>query len=127
MPLTPVTAALFDTAYVQRQWSVLGSRLAPTGPPTDTPPAGPECSARPGMPLTSTHYTTYHTTLPYLLHRIIVCICIGCAALGLLGLCCPNPDGVMLSCCSPGNGNGGAQGMNDEWKSYIIAIHAGLC
>lgn len=48
MPLTPVTAALFDTAYVQRQWPVLGSRLAP--PPADSPPAstGPECSARPG-------------------------------------------------------------------------------
>ena len=120
MPLTPVTAALFDTAYVQRQWSVLGSRLAPTGPPTDTPPAGPECSARPGMSLPSTLSATQYLTY------IRTCICIGCSALGLLGLCCPNPDGVMLSCCSPGNGNGGAQGMNDEWKSYIIAIHAGI-
>ena len=66
MPLTPVTAALFDPAYVQRQWSVLGSRLAPTGPPTDTPPAGPECSARPGAPLTSIHYTLHYNAFPYI-------------------------------------------------------------
>ena len=46
MPLTPVTAVLFDPAYVQRQWPVLGSRLPPPPPPSSAPP---DCAARPGQ------------------------------------------------------------------------------
>ena len=103
MPLTPVTAALFDTPYVMREWTVLGSRL-PTPLPVASPNNGgstsntPECSTRPS-----------------------------CVTLGLTGMCCPTPEGVYLACCNPSSNNNNPNagvGMQDEWKSYIFAIHA---
>jgi hypothetical protein len=46
MPLTPVTAVLFDQTYVQRQWPVLGSRLL-----SQTSILQPECAAHLSMAL----------------------------------------------------------------------------
>lgn len=86
MPLTPLTATLFDNTYVQRQWPVLGSRLQ-----SNSPVSAPECAAHPV-----------------------------CVSLGLTGTCCPNSDGVSLACCGTSLSNG----ISDEWKSFIYAIHA---
>ena len=44
-----------------------------------------------------------------------------CVALALLGLCCPNPAGVMLACCD--SGPNGAK-MQDEWKGLLYIDHA---
>ena len=44
-----------------------------------------------------------------------------CQALSLLGLCCPNPAGIMLSCCESGP-NGSR--MQDEWKGLLYIDHA---
>lgn len=98
MPLTPVTAALFDVPFVLKEWPVLGSRLPPTPAPVASSPAslGPECSSRPS-----------------------------CTALGLTGMCCPTPEGTFLSCCSSSNPSAPSSAvMQDEWKSHIFTIHA---
>lgn len=44
-----------------------------------------------------------------------------CQALSLLGLCCPNPAGVMLACCD--SGTSGSK-MQDEWKGLLYMDHA---
>ena len=98
MPLTPVTAALFDVYYVTRQWPVLGARLSVTAPtaPVAAPTAtvsGPECSSRPS-----------------------------CTSLGLTGMCCPTPEGLTLACCN-NNPSTTTNGNNGEYVcTYKIAI-----
>lgn len=45
MPLTPVTALLFDQTYVKEQWPILGSRLEFK---KHVPNFKQECDAHPG-------------------------------------------------------------------------------
>ena len=58
--------------------------------------------------------------IPPNIHLIIVT---GCAAIGMLGLCCPTPDGAMLACCDALLG--GEKRMQEEWRSLIYLDHAG--
>lgn len=42
-----------------------------------------------------------------------------CSGLGLIGLCCPTPDGNVLACCNVVS-NSTIKRMQDEWKSFIL-------
>lgn len=48
---------------------------------------------------------------------------LGCAAIGMSGLCCPTPEGSILACCD--GAPGGEKRMQDEWKSLMFLDHAG--
>ena len=45
------------------------------------------------------------------------CLCIGCAALGLTGNCCPSTDSTYLGCCP-------VTAAYAEWIGYMYADHA---
>ena len=63
--------------------------------------------------------------LRYLILRYLVLrYTAGCAAIGMLGLCCPTPDGAMLACCDALLG--GEKRMQEEWRSLIYVDHAGV-
>ena len=88
MPVTPVTAILFDQQYVMTEYPALASRLPP---PASA--GSKQCANN-----------------------------VQCAAAGILGYCCPTPEGAMLACCDP-LVNGQSR-MQDEWKSLIYIDHA---
>lgn len=111
LPVTPITGFVFDQKYVQEEWPLLKYRLEPDDRGIDsldrhnaahTPTAAPtykqdpQCSAYPE-----------------------------CVEAGLVGQCCPTVTGDTLACCgqqddiSPSN-----NGMTDDWKSLIYAMHA---
>jgi hypothetical protein len=46
-----------------------------------------------------------------------------CYELGLIGLCCPTSEGVVLSCCNVVS-NSTLMRMQDEWKSFILITEA---
>jgi hypothetical protein len=52
MPITPATAVLFDSPYIQAEYPVLAARLRDTsseeGLHTVRPTVGPECDANSG-------------------------------------------------------------------------------
>lgn len=69
MPVTPITEALLDRAFVEEEWPILGD-VIPT----------PEEESK-------------------MMERASCSLNKGCAAMGLQGTCCPAPSGIYLGCC----------------------------
>eukprot|EP00595_Chromulina_sp_UTEXLB2642_P000252 CAMPEP_0196762572 /NCGR_PEP_ID=MMETSP1095-20130614/2279_1 /TAXON_ID=96789 ORGANISM="Chromulina nebulosa, Strain UTEXLB2642" /NCGR_SAMPLE_ID=MMETSP1095 /ASSEMBLY_ACC=CAM_ASM_000446 /LENGTH=448 /DNA_ID=CAMNT_0042113835 /DNA_START=1227 /DNA_END=2573 /DNA_ORIENTATION=+ len=47
-----------------------------------------------------------------------------CAALGLVGNCCPNNENVFLQCCNYTAESLGVDLVQDEWRAFIYVDHA---
>lgn len=129
MPLSPATALLFDQAYVQYQYPILGTRLQPTQVNNNQ-----QCNTNSGLKQFYLVINLFYVLcLQYLLFCkifdtiVIVVIFVVCRSQGLTGNCCPTNDGTVLGCCDS-FANGGSK-MQDEWKSYILNDLAGtkLC
>lgn len=112
MPLTPITAILFDQPYVMKEWPVVGTRLLIEQ--KVVPDKIRQCSASKGW--------FPHSFLRFVIHASLL----ECVALGLLGNCCPNNENVFLQCCSANNTADalGVDVISDEYKSYIYFIQA---
>jgi endo-1,3(4)-beta-glucanase len=145
LPVTPITAALFDQKFVLVEWPLLsqmlptfapGLPLLPVPPHTPSPgnndstggvPAAPE--KPPAVSPVPGDQCEAHTR---------------CIAFGLTGRCCPALDGTMLECCGSASppavpvadtipkattssrNLGAFATVSDEWVSYLVAVQAVL-
>ena len=110
MPVTPATGLLLEPSFVKKEWPLLADRL-------------PESERGPS----SSKATNSALGIPY--RRELVSISCAdspkCAALGLVGDCCPNTAGVTLDCCASG-GEGKGDGCclsSHRWPRMPHAPH----
>ena len=71
------------------------------------------------------HLLLFLIIINYIIYSLNYFQFVGCASSGMLGMCCPTADGLMLACCD--SQVGGEKRMQEEWKSLIYIDHAGTC
>ena len=146
MPITPVTAELFDAQYVQSQYPILAARLqANRAEVTQHQEASSGLSAECAsnsckyivvryLICTIYYYYLYiqylYTFIQYIVHtwcpntdHLILFLPPVCKGLGITGMCCPTAEGMMLGCCDAALLPGSQIG--DEWLSMINCDLAG--